>query len=245
MITVVECSAGTAAAADIILLHGIDGDPVTSWAQSSERPVFADRLAARFPDARVRSLGYPAALPTFRATPGLDLAVVADHVAATFKTLLAAQRPLVIVGFCLGGLVAAMALRRFEEEDRLPRTLLFLLDVPLLPAIGEDPFPQVSVALGLTPAAMQATTGWLRSRVAGGSISAVSILTEEPGWMEPYGRDALSPPAPMYRVRGDHLGMVRASHGEELCTLRHVTAEAAAFLAPRLDTCEGPSRRDC
>jgi hypothetical protein len=243
MITVVECSAGQAAAADIILLHGIDGDPVTSWAQVGERPVFADRLAARFPDACVRSLGYPAALATFRATPGLDLAGVAGHVAATFTTLLTAQRPLVIVGFCLGGMVAAMALRQLEQAGPLPRTLLFLLDVPLLPAVGEDPFPQVSIALGLTPAAMQSSTDWLRSSIVDGSISAVSILTEEPGWMEPYGRDALSPPASMYRVPGDHLGMVRVNHMEELCTLRHVTAEAAAFLAPQLDTRKSLSRR--
>jgi len=231
MIALVECSAPDAQGPDIILLHGIDGDAVSSWRASGDRPVFADRLAVRFPTARVRSLGYPASLPTYRATPDLDLACVAARLADTFGTVFSSTRPAVIVGFCLGGLVAAMALRERTRAASLPPTLLFLLDAPLRPARGIDPYPQVAEALGLTPTLMGATLDWLQAALGDGKIAIVSILSEAPGWMEPYGREALSPLAPLYHVPGDHLAMVAARETEALPTLDHVIRETDAFLS--------------
>lgn len=230
MIDQLEIAPGTAGGPDIVLLHGIDGDPVKSWCAGGDAPVFAQRLAAYFPQAHVRSLGYPASLPRFRATPGLDLAVVAAQLARDFDAMLAPARPAVFVGFCLGGLLAALALRERQRVAPLPPVLLFLLDAPLREAEGEDPFPQVREALGLTADRMAANLDWLRAAMADGAIAIVSILTEAPGWMAPYGRDALSPPAPLHRVPGDHLAMVAASPDGDLPTLTHVIAETQRFL---------------
>lgn len=229
MIELVDVAPGAPGGPDIVLLHGIDGDPIASWSKEGDRPIFAQRLAARFPEARIRSLGYPASLPRFRATPGLDLTVVAAQLAEDFATMLMPARPTVFVGFCLGGLLAAMALRLRQRAAPLPPTLLFLLDAPLREAEGEDPFPQVRDALGLTGERMAANLDWLRAAMAEGAVSIVAILTEAPGWMAPYGRDALSPPARLYRVPGDHLAMVAATDTGALATLDHVIDETAAF----------------
>jgi hypothetical protein len=230
MIEYVEVASGAPGGADIVLLHGIDGDPIASWSAGESRPIFAQRLAARFPDARIVSLGYPASLARFRATPELDLTVVAAKLADDFEMMLVPARPTVFVGFCLGGLLTAIALRLRQRVAPLPPTLLFLLDAPLREAEGEDPFPQVRDALGLTGERMTANLDWLRAAMADDTIAVVSILTEAPGWMAPYGRDALSPPAPLYRVPGDHLAMVAATDTGTLATLDHVVTETDAFI---------------
>ncbi|MGJ3262190.1 MAG: hypothetical protein ACFE0R_03055 [Salinarimonas sp.] len=218
-------------AAHIVFLHGLAGDAFTSWGVRGHPGVFQARLAAAFPACAVTTIGYPAEVARFKADPSFTLAPIVEAFGPTLDGLVAGRGPLVFLGFCLGGLLAALALRERASRTALPPVLLFLMDVPLLLPERDDPYPEIGAGLGLTVAGMAETARWLRAEAGAAGIRLVSILSEAPGWFAPYGRDGASPPAPLHVVPGDHLAIAAAPEAGDHPPLCVVSAAIAAFLA--------------
>ncbi|WBO21385.1 hypothetical protein [Sphingomonas abietis] len=239
MIACHEITRGTAQGPAMLFLHGLDGDPIATWGVAGAGAVFPRRLAAALPAARILSLGYPAALAVYRQRPELSLAIVAEALAERLAPILSHRPALGIVGYCLGGLVAAMALRRLAGTMTLPPTLLCLMDAPLRLPGEEDPFPQVGAALRLSGTELADITDWLHLSYRPGAFEMVSMLSSAPGWLAPYARDALSPPAPLVRLPGDHLALAMAPETGDFAPLRCVIA---AWRASGLDPGGRPSR---
>lgn len=213
----------------VLFLHGIDGDALSAWGQSPAGPAFPHRLAQRFPGLQVVSVGYPASLKLYAEDSRLSLAEVAARLAHALPTLLAGRSAVSIVGYCLGALTMAMALRSLASRAALPAVQLFAIDAPLRePEI--DPFPVVGATLRLGEREMAAVRAWLLGRFAPGRFELVTVLSSGPGWLAPYAPDSLSPPAPLYRVSGDHLAVALAPAAGPFEPLEVVERELRAFL---------------
>ena len=105
------------------------------------------------------------------------------------------------------------------------------MDAPLLLPEHDDPYPEIGAGLGLTVSQMADLVAWLRAEAAPAGVRLVSILSAAPGWLEPYGRDAASPPAPLHKVPGDHLALAAAPETGAFAPLAVVSETIDAFLA--------------
>jgi hypothetical protein len=194
----------------VVFLHGLDGDALTTWGLPTESATFPRRVAAAFPGCAVVSLGYPARLGRFLREPNFTVAPIAAALAETLAILGDGRPRVAIIGYCLGGLLASLALRQIRPEGCGPPAFLALMDAPLLLPAAGDPYPEVTSALGFEPEPLAVNVAWLRDEVLGSRLRLATIVSEAPGWVAPYAREALSPPAPLARVAGDHLALARA-----------------------------------
>lgn len=109
----------------LVLVHGVDGDPVKTWTWQDKNspPVFwpADLLPIIRPTTRVLSFGFNAAMYHSNTT-----STIRDR-ARNLLGLISARRadvnrPLILVGHCLGGLVVKQALCFANNEERFRPT---------------------------------------------------------------------------------------------------------------------------
>lgn len=131
MLHQISTNAGGNRVADVLFIHGLGGDPYSTWRYGSDQSTsWPHWLAAEFPDVCFLSLQY-AASATKRArglrrwwsrnrdaghaTPLPDRArtVVDDLVRNQFG-----RRPLLLIGHSLGGLLAKQLLRRASDDTR-------------------------------------------------------------------------------------------------------------------------------
>ncbi|KAH6624183.1 hypothetical protein B0J18DRAFT_465424 [Chaetomium sp. MPI-SDFR-AT-0129] len=115
-------SLGLTPTVDLVLVHGVDGDPAKTWTwqKKDSPPVFwpADLLPKERPTTRVLSFGFNAAMYHSNTT-----STIRDR-ARNLLGLISARRagsgtrPLILVGHCLGGLVIKQALCFANNEER-------------------------------------------------------------------------------------------------------------------------------
>ena len=102
------------ARADIVFVHGLDGDPQSTW--TSAGGFWPAWLAEDLGDVRVWSLGYPAASSGWRGH-GAHIITSAQSLFPRLKQAGLGQRPLVLVAHSMGGLVAKQLLRHADDSN--------------------------------------------------------------------------------------------------------------------------------
>ena len=127
----VSTSAGSDHLADVVFLHGLGGDAFKTWRHGNDQSTsWPHWLAEEFPDVGIWLLGY-AASPTKRAR-GIRKLISGDRDAGHAMPLpdrarevvdLMVQnqlgnRPLLLIGHSLGGLLAKQILRRASDDTR-------------------------------------------------------------------------------------------------------------------------------
>lgn len=191
------------AEAAVLFVHGLDGDPVKTWAAFPHRMAQAAR-------ADVLSLGWRALLADFIAEPAHTAPAVAREVAQALPAVLAPYRRVHLVLHCLGALMMIDALRHAcTAGHALPALGALLLDAPLhYPDARAPPWIVRAVDLiGLERAALTAQTAWFQQRhgarcsVARGSDAA---------WIDHCAPWALGEPGRHHRLALDHLAIAAA-----------------------------------
>jgi hypothetical protein len=121
--------------ADIVALTGLAGHAIESWTTTNNSMWLRDFLPADTPNARILTYGYAARLEGL-ATPILrDLAEEFLNRLIVMRHYLAQgdQRPLILIGHSLGGLIIKSALIQATELNlglRLPVRLIIFLATP-------------------------------------------------------------------------------------------------------------------
>jgi protein SERAC1 len=119
--------AGGAGDADVIFVHGITGNPITTWtsagAAEPEGDYWPNWLAADLPHLNLYTLGYPASLFAQWAKKEMNLYERAKHTLELLAGYEFGKRPLIFVCHSLGGLLVKQLLRTAKEssEDRWHR----------------------------------------------------------------------------------------------------------------------------
>jgi Putative serine esterase (DUF676) len=109
------------ARADIVFVHGLDGDPRGTWTGAGG--FWPAWLAEDLGDVRVWSLGYPAASSGWRGH-GMDIITAAKSLLDYLPQHGLGQRPIHFVAHSLGGLVVKQMLRSgLESSDAKARQL--------------------------------------------------------------------------------------------------------------------------
>jgi pimeloyl-ACP methyl ester carboxylesterase len=105
---------------EIIFIHGLNGDPITSW--GFDEPAWTPWIISRFPNARIWSLRYRIRWSWWNGG-SIALADRAISVLATIDGQLVDKTPIVLICHSYGGLLAKQMLRsgheRGSEYERL------------------------------------------------------------------------------------------------------------------------------
>lgn len=105
---------------DVILVHGLTGDPVDTWTfQGSSEPeggYWPHWLAADLPQLNVFTLGYPASVFAQWAKKEMNLYDRAKNVLETLAAYEFGGRPIIFVCHSLGGLLVKQILRTARES---------------------------------------------------------------------------------------------------------------------------------
>lgn len=113
--------AGDRNCADIIFVHGLTGDPVTTWvspgATEPEGEYWPKWLATDLPHVNLYTLGYPASLFAQWAKKEMNLYERAKHSLELLAGYQLGERPLIFVCHSLGGLLVKQVLRTAKESS--------------------------------------------------------------------------------------------------------------------------------
>jgi len=101
-------------AGTVLFVHGLSGDPWTAWGTPDAVGSFLIRLAAERPDWTVTSYQYPSSLDRVLLEPSVTADELGRQLAVAVQGLLRdGPRRLTLVGYCMGGALLTIALRRF------------------------------------------------------------------------------------------------------------------------------------
>ncbi|KLU86526.1 hypothetical protein MAPG_05538 [Magnaporthiopsis poae ATCC 64411] len=136
--------AGRAPTVDLVLVHGLNGDPIQTWSSSQEPGSgWPQRLLPEVqPLTRVLSFGYNADIYHNNSAAGIrgNARALLTQLQTLRSDLQATTRPIVFLAHCLGGLIVkqAMAFANAESEHEAvasaTKTIIFLGT----PHIGAD-----------------------------------------------------------------------------------------------------------
>jgi hypothetical protein len=135
-----------------------------------------------------------------------------EHVFGRYRTV-------VIVAYCLGGLLTTMGLRQLFSEDgavswQKSELALFLLDAPHeLPEAGpSDWLAGLLDTLDLAPEALRANAVFCRDCFRLPSIQAYAVISEQESWVTACGQ-TLTARRPGVHSEPTHTELARASAG--------------------------------
>jgi pimeloyl-ACP methyl ester carboxylesterase len=101
--------------ADIVFVHGLDGDAMSTWHPKDHPEAFWPKwIGEAFPNVGVWSLGYKAASIGWTGT-SMPLTDRATNVLSLLETVGIGQRPVVFITHSLGGLVVKQSLRHARD----------------------------------------------------------------------------------------------------------------------------------
>jgi hypothetical protein len=104
---------------DVVFVHGLKGDPKATWQgvdQEGKTTFWPEWLAQDVPGVRVWSVGYPSTLTTWFGKT-LPIAGLAGNLAMRLQTQGVGERPLIMVGHSMGGLIIKSLLCQSAHED--------------------------------------------------------------------------------------------------------------------------------
>ncbi|KAK4199523.1 hypothetical protein QBC40DRAFT_176104, partial [Triangularia verruculosa] len=104
-------------AVDVVLVHGLDGDPIKTWTEPDSGVLWPKTLLPeKFPGARVMSFGYNADMYLNRSKAGIRANAEALLASLNGRRRGDPNRPIVFVAHCLGGLIVKQLLS-FANHD--------------------------------------------------------------------------------------------------------------------------------
>ncbi|MRV75713.1 alpha/beta fold hydrolase [Duganella sp. FT92W] len=103
---------------NVIFIHGLNGDPVSTWQSSETIPQFwPSWLYADFDDIAIWTIGYEA--PKTRWFPSKTAMAIQDRATNILELLMAKEQPMeaeiVLVGHSMGGLIIKQMLRTADS----------------------------------------------------------------------------------------------------------------------------------
>ena len=101
--------------ADVIFVHGLTGDPRTTWGSSNDGAFWPQWLSEEFEEVTIYTLGYPASVFAKWVRAEMDLFERASNVLERFAGIGIGKRPIVFVTHSLGGILVKLILRRSCE----------------------------------------------------------------------------------------------------------------------------------
>ena len=111
-----ECVFGCdAPLADVIFVHGLTGDPLTTWSNSNEGDFWLGWLSDAFEQVSVYTLGYPASAFAKWMHTEMDLFERASNILERFSGMGIGTRPIAFVTHSLGGILVKMVLRKSSD----------------------------------------------------------------------------------------------------------------------------------
>ena len=118
-------SDGEEKSVDVVAVHGLHGDPFTTWESKDGGTWLEDILPKEVPSARIMTFGYDSAVAFSNSVAKLEhhaLALLNDLSSKRKEIQRSASRPIVFIGHSLGGIVIKKALilahdRRSSLQD--------------------------------------------------------------------------------------------------------------------------------
>jgi hypothetical protein len=165
----------------VLFIHGLSGDLRATWG-GGPTGGFMARLAGDLPQTAVVAYDYPSELSRFILDETLTVRQVASHLAATLRSLTATYAVVGVVGYCLGGVLAGVALRELAQERSLQTgVVVFLLDVAHEWLVTR---PDVTRALGVDSATLQENARFWREQTdEPGSHTVYALLSGKERWV--------------------------------------------------------------
>ena len=101
--------------ADVILVHGLTGDPHKTWTTQNSDAFWPPWLQCEFHNICLYTLGYPASVFAKWARSEMDLFERAENILEAFANRGIGTRPLVFIAHSLGGILVKILLRKAHQ----------------------------------------------------------------------------------------------------------------------------------
>lgn len=148
------------------------------------------RLAGDLPQTSILAYDYPSELSRFIVDETLTAHQVASNLAAALRSLTARYAVVGVVGYCLGGVLAGLALRELAHErgSQTGGVVVFLLDVAHEWLVAR---PDVTRALGVDAATLRENARFWREQTdEPGGLTVYALLSGKERWVQGIRPDA-------------------------------------------------------
>lgn len=198
------------ATAAVVFLHGLDGHYWRTWGTDENPGTFIRRTIEDLPQLAVAAFDYPARLFGFLDENALTIDEISQAWAESLReTILGKYSTVAIVGYCLGGIVTTLALRRLLSSRALPpcRILAFLLDVP-------HDWPECYLTTGevlkVEVATLHANAEfWRAQQQLRNGLSAYAVLSRGDSWTSSFNPAGRLPPDRICSVAVTHVQLTK------------------------------------